>query len=291
MKKYLFATLIALITLGMISCKGHKNGPDENPETKQTIFLTVDSVGQDLVVFSVSPSDTLALYYVDAKPRSIVMNKTTEELVNYFKAGMDVLIDMGTEMGLTYTYADFCWHGEHRLHMNGLTPATDYVLYVYYLDTLTAQPIGDVHSVSFRTDEIEILGEKEVYMAEVSFEWSEELNYWVINAMDAEGNYDALIFSQENSPKIGTFSIENGGINDTFFLVGGGIDGELYEFVELTVVIEAVGGDLYQISVDGLASDGYRYHFTMDPVPLVPMSDMPLAPARKAPRRATVACW
>lgn len=287
MKKMIYATMVALFTLGMVSCQG--NGNEQEP--KSTIVLTVDSVGQTDLVFSVSPSDTLALYYIDAKPRSIVVNKTTEELVNYFKAGMDVVLSLAAEDGLNYSYAVFCWNGEHQFYMNDLTPSTDYVLYVYYIDTLTAQPIGEVHAVPFRTKELEIVGEREVHMAEVSFEWSEELNYWVINAMDAEGNYDALIFSQENSPKIGTFSIENGGINNTFFLVGGGQEGKLYEFVELTVVIEAVGGDLYQISIDGLASDGYRYHFTMDPVPLVPMSDMPLAPARKAPRCAAVTCW
>lgn len=281
MKKIFYATLVALITLGMASCQGKGN----DPEKKRSIVLTVDSVGQNFVVFSVNPSDTLAPYYIDAKPRSMVVDLTTEELINNFKAGIDVILAIAADDGQDYSYADFCWKGEHKLYMGDLTPATDYVLYTYYMDTLTGLAIGDLYSVPFRTDELEILGEKEVHMTEVDFEWSEEMNYWVINAMDAEGNYDALIFSQENSPTVGTFSIENGGIHNTFLLVGGGIDGELYEFVELTVVIEAVEGDLYQISIDGLASDGYRYHFTMDPVPLVPMSDMPLAPARKAPRR------
>lgn len=282
MKKIIFAAFAALFTLGMVSCQG--NG--DEPEKKSTIVLTVDSVGQDDLVFSVSPSDTLALYYVDAKPRSIVVNKTTEELVNDFKAGMDVVIAMGADLGLTYTYADFCWHGEHRLHMNRLTPATDYVLYVYYLDTLTAQPIGDVCSVPFRTKEIEILGEKDVHMTEVDFQWDEEGNFWSIGAEDAEKNYDLLIFSQKNSPKTGTFTIANGDILNTFFLVGGGQEGKLYEFVELTVVIKALEDDLYQIAIDGVVSDGYRYHITMDPVPLVPISDLPDAPARKAPCRA-----
>ncbi len=106
MKNYLFFFFLALITPRMISCKGHKNGPDENPETKQTIVLTVDSVGQNFVVFSVNPSDTLAPYYIDAKPRSMVVDLTTEELIKNFKAGMDVVIAMAADQGLQYSYAD-----------------------------------------------------------------------------------------------------------------------------------------------------------------------------------------
>lgn len=283
MKKIIFAAFAALFTLGMVSCQGNGN----DPEKKNAIVLTVDSVGQTACKIKLVPSDTLALYYIGSKPKSMTVGKTTEDMLNDFKAGMDVLIAMYAEFyGQTLTYSDLGKSGEAKYLFYNLTPSTDYVVYAYYLDTLTGLAIGDVYSVPFRTNEIEILGEKEVHMTDVDFQWDEEGNFWSISALDAEQNHDLMIFSQVNSPKTGTFTIENGGIFSTLFLVGGGQEGKLYEFVELTVVIKALEGDLYQIAIDGVASDGYRYHITMDPVPLEPMSDQPTAPARKAPCRA-----
>lgn len=283
MKKIIFAAFAALFSLGMVSCQGNGN----DPEKKNAIVLTVDSVGQTACKIKLVPSDTLALYYIGSKPKSMTVGKTTEDMLNDFKAGMDVLIAMYADyLGQTLTYSDLGKSGEAKYLFYNLTPSTDYVVYAYYLDTLTGLAIGDVYSVPFRTNEIEILGEKEVHMTDVDFQWDEEGNFWSISALDAEQNHDLMIFSQVNSPKTGTFTIENGGIFSTLFLVGGGQEGKLYEFVELTVVIKALEGDLYQIAIDGVASDGYRYHITMDPVPLEPMSDQPTAPARKAPCRA-----
>lgn len=287
MKKIIFAAFAALFTLGMVSCQGNGN----EPEKKNAIVLTVDSVSQEECYISITPSDTLAMYYINALPKAMTVGKTTEEVVKTFKAELDLYISMSAAEGDSIGYALFGNHGVHQFKFYSLSPSTDYVVYAYYMDTLTGLAIGDVCSVPFRTDELEVLGEKEVHMTEVSFLWDARDNSWEIGAEDAEKNYDLLIFSQKNSPKTGTFTIENGDILKTFFLVGGGMTGKLYEFVELTVVIDAMAGDLYQIAIDGVASDGYRYHITMDPVPLVPMSDQPTAPARKAPCCAAVACW
>lgn len=283
MKKILFAAFAALFTLGMVSCQG--NG--DEPEKKNPIVLVVDSVSQEECYISITPSDTLAMYYINALPKAMTVGKTTEEVVKTFKAQLDFNIEaFATVQGDSIGYAYFGNHGVHQFKFYSLSPSTDYVVYAYYLDTLTGLAIGDVCSVPFRTKEIEILGEKEVQMTEVYFQWDARNNSWEISAMDAEQNYGLVIFSQVNSPKTGTFTIENGGFYNTLFLVGG----KLYKFVELTVVIKALEGDLYQIAIDGVASDGYRYHITMDPVPLVPMSDQPTAPARKAPRRAAIEC-
>lgn len=281
MKKIIFAAFAALFTLGMVSCQGNGN----EPEKKNAIVLTVDSVGQTACKIKLVPSDTTALYYLDAKPKSMTVGKTTEDMLKSFKAGMDVMIDMYADyLGQTLTYSDFGKSGAAKYLFYDLGASTDYVVYAYYLDTLTGLAIGDVYSVPFRTNEIEILGEQEVHMTEAYFQWDARNNSWEISAMDAEQNHDLMIFSQVNSPKTGTFTIENGDIYNTLFLVGGGQEGKLYEFVELTVTIKALEDDLYQIAIDGVASDGYRYHITMDPVPLVPISDLPDAPARKAPR-------
>lgn len=289
MKKMIYATMVALFTLGMVSCQGNGN----EPEKKNAIVLTVDSVSQEECYISITPSDTLAMYYINALPKAMTVGKTTEEVVKTFKTQLDFYIEAAAAVqGDSIGYAYFGNHGVHQFKFYSLSPSTDYVVYAYYMDTLTGLAIGDVCSVPFRTNEIEILGEKEVHMTEVYFQWDarNNNNNWSIGAEDAEKNYDLLIFSQKNSPKTGTFTIENGDILNTFFLVGGGQEGKLYEFVELTVVIEAMAGDLYQIAIDGVASDGYRYHITMDPVPLVPMSDQPTAPARKAPRHAAITC-
>lgn len=155
------------------------------------------------------------------------------------------------------------------------------MLYVYYLDSLTAQPIGEMHAVPFRTAELEVLGEREVHMTDVEFTWHEGNSNWSLITMDAEKTYGLMIFSQHNGRKTGTFTIEN----DDFWRASLFIIGDtFYEFVELTIAIEAVGGDLYQISIDGLASDGYRYHITMEPTPMID-GDAQEAPAQKAPRR------
>lgn len=282
MKKILYAALAALFTLGLVSCQGNGN----EQEKKNTIVLTVDSVGQDLVIFSISPSDTLAPYYIDAKPRSMVVGKTTEELIQDFKAGMDVVIALAANQGLQYSYADFCWQGEHQLYMDELTPATDYVLYVYYLDTLTAQAIGELHAVPFKTAELEILGEREVHMTNVKFQWSETRSNWSLSTSDADRKYSLLIYSQHNGRNTGTFTIEN----DDFWRASLFITGDtFYEFVELTITIEEAEDDLYLITLDGVASDGYRYHITMEPTPMID-GDAQEAPARMAPRRAAVTC-
>lgn len=278
MKKILFTAFAALFTLGMVSCQG--NG--DEPEKKNPIVLVVDSVSQEECYISITPSDTLATYYINALPKAMTIGKTTEEVVKTFKAELDFRIEATAAQGDSIGYAYFGNHGVHQFKFYNLSPSTDYVVYAYYMDTLTGLAIGDVCSVPFRTKEIEILGEKEVHMTEVYFQWDEERNNWSIGAMDAEKYYGLTIFSQVNSPKTGTFTIENGGFYNTLFLVGG----KLYKFVELTVVITAAEGDLYQIAIDGVASDGYRYHITMDPVPLVPMSDLQEAPARKAPCHA-----
>lgn len=278
MKKIILATLVTVFTLGMVSCQGNGN----EPEKKNPIVLVVDSVSLEECYISITPSDTLAMYYIDALPKAMTVGKTTEEVVKTFKTQLDFHIEAAAAQGDSIGYAFFGNHGVHQFKFYSLSPSTDYVVYAYYLDTLTGLAIGDVCSVPFRTNEIEILGEKEVHMTEVYFQWDARNNSWEISAMDAEQNYGLVIFSQVNSPKTGTFTIENGGFYNTLFLVGG----KLYKFVELTVVITAAEGDLYQIAIDGVASDGYRYHITMDPVSLVPMSDQPTAPARKVPRRA-----
>lgn len=257
MKKLILATFVALLTLGMVSC--HGNGND--PEKKKAIVLTVDSVGQDICYVSITLSDTMAPYYINAMPKSMIVDKTTEEVVKNFKKQLDLYIDASAETGDRLSYSFFCNKGDAQFCFYSLTPATDYVAYAYYLDTLTGLAIGDVCSLPFRTNEMQILGQRDIYMTDVSFHWSNKRGGWSIEASDAQQKYYALISSQDNSPKVGTFSIENGGIYNTYLFVD---MTEFFKFVDLTVTIEPAEGYLYQITIDGLASDGYCYHITMD---------------------------
>ena len=155
MKKFFYLFAASLVAFSFASCEPNKPSrpsDDDDPKPKKLKFqLDVNIESPTKATWTVTPSDTTAWYFCDCNTMDNLrklapsLEQIPEYIMNVFKSEgftFDALRDM--------KHPSYVRKGEWKAVIGGLDPSTEYVLFVFPIDT-NLNVKGDIVYQTFTT--------------------------------------------------------------------------------------------------------------------------------------------
>lgn len=179
MKKLLFSALSCLVIVSLLSsCNKKKDEPADTTVADEKTWFTLEytDVTATQATVSVKPADPAMTYYFDIVQSAIYHPDTV--VSPYTKEYLDALIEYYSDYGYDISgYVDFFSMGNDSYDYENLTPDTEYTIFAFGFDTTTFKVCTPVETRTFRTDKMEIKGQKELTFTDIEF----------VNAVKDEG--------------------------------------------------------------------------------------------------------
>ena len=155
MRKFFASLLSAVVMFAMVGCNPEPEPePEPQPEPQSCFTFEILDKTKTFVSFRVTPLELESPYLIMIVDKAYY--DTFESVNAYIDDDLAMLYEMANYEGLELEefLADFLVTGVHEGSSEGLTPATEYYLYAYHMNT-HGDVISDLEKITFTTDDLE----------------------------------------------------------------------------------------------------------------------------------------
>ena len=267
MKKFFYFAMIALVGVAFASCKG--NDPDKDAAYQ----IEVSDVTATTATIKVTPKTVGETYYWDIMPKeeydAIVAGEYADEgfadIPTYCTENISYVIQIYEMMGYQVTWADMVYDDVDEYTYEELVAETEYVVYALPANVEKEECSAPVVTKVFKTTEFKELGQVDVKFVQPEwYDFVADEGWWQVMAAESKDTAYFVSLSPVKCSQVeGTYTLDD--MDEEYSNIYDEKNGGSSAFIDLTVNITKEKG-MYVIKANGLATNGYRYNMTFDPI-------------------------